>query len=114
MTAQAWIGGVQASRSGQTIYFNGKAFKRRGGAPAGNYYDVETGDVYWISGVKRNGRDRHWAGSGKITIEAAVVDEYLEIVGRKQLDSSRFVVSHAIRRTNPARFHDLENERLGE
>ncbi len=109
----AWIGRVQESRSGQTIYFNGKAFKRRGGGAAGNYYDLETGDVYWISGVKKDGRDRHWAGSGQVTIEAAAVAEYLEIVGRKELDPSRFVVSHAIRRTDPATFHDLENDRLG-
>jgi len=61
----AWIGRVQVSRSGQTVYFNGRAFKRRGGGASGNHFDVETGDNYWISGVKKDGRDRHWAGSGK-------------------------------------------------
>lgn len=48
--------------------------------------------------------------SGKITIEAAAIDEYLAIVGQQELDPSRFAVSHSIRETNPARFHDLEND----
>jgi hypothetical protein len=109
----AWIGRVQVSRSGHTAYFNGKAFKRRAGGASGNHFDVETGDNYRISGVKKDGRDRHWAGSGKITIEASAVDEHLERSGRKRLDPSRFVVSSAISPTDPAKFHDLENERLG-
>jgi hypothetical protein len=109
----AWIGRVQVSRSGQTVYFNGKAFKRRGGGASGNHFDVETGDNYWISGVKKDGRDRHWAGSGKITIEASAVDEYLEMSAQERLDPSRFVVSSSILPTDPAKFHHLENERLG-
>ena len=100
------------SRSGQTVYFNGKAFKRTTAGAGGNYYDVETGDDYWISGVKKNGQDRHWAGSGKITIEAAIFDEYLRLVGAKELDMSRFVVSNDIRPTDVSRFHQGENEPL--
>jgi len=34
-----------------------------------NYYDLENRESYWISGVKKNGEDRHWAGGGKIKIE---------------------------------------------
>ena len=107
----AWIGRVELSRSGQTVYFNGKALKKAGGgAPGGNYFDLETGEVYWVSGIKKDGQDRHWAGSGKITIEAEAVQEYLETVGATELDRSRFMVSHAIARTDPAKFHNLENE----
>jgi hypothetical protein len=105
----AWIGYVSMSRSGRTVYFNGKAFKRSTRAASGNYYDIETGDEYWISGIKKRGGDRHWAGSGKITIEASAVDEYLSITGAKKLDPSRFVVSNAIKPTDPTIFHDVEN-----
>ena len=42
----------------------------------GNYVDVKTGVEYWVSGPKKNGGDRHWAGSGKVQIDADVVDEY--------------------------------------
>ena len=60
----AWIGNVKESKTGKTIYFNNHAFQKCQGIQ-GNYYDIETGEEYWISGVKRNGQDRHWAGSGK-------------------------------------------------
>ncbi len=71
----AWLGKVTQSKSGKSIYFNGKCFKKHAGGISGNHLDVETGEEYWISGIKKNGKDRHWAGSGKITIEAAVVDD---------------------------------------
>ena len=106
----AWIGRVQVSRSGRTVYFNGKAFKRTTRGASGNYYDIETGEEYWISGVKKSGQDRHWAGTGKITIEASAIDEYLDLTETKELDPSRFVISSAIKPTDPARFHDVENE----
>jgi hypothetical protein len=106
----AWIGYVNMSRSGRTVYFNGKAFKRLTRGASGNYYDTETGDSYWISGVKKRGRDRHWVGTGKITIEASAVDEYLSITGAKELDPSRFVVSNAIKPTDPRMFHAAENK----
>ena len=61
----AWIGYVKVSRSGRTVYFNAKAFKRTTQGASSNYYDIETQEHYWISGIKKNGRDRHWAGSGK-------------------------------------------------
>ena len=95
----AWIGQVRMSRSGRTVYFNGKTFRRiPGGGGGGNYCDVETGDEYWISGVKKNGQDRHWAGNGKIIIEASAVADYLETVGKSRLADAQFIVSNA---TNP-------------
>lgn len=105
----AWIGYVQGSRSGRTLYFNGKAFKPTTMGASGNYYDVETQELYWISGIKKNGQDRHWAGGGKILIEAAAINEYLAAVGARTLDPSRFIVTNAIKPTDRTRFHDLEN-----
>ena len=107
----AWIGRVKFSKSGRTLYFNGRALKRARGA-AGNYFDVTTGQIFWLSGVKRNSDDRHRAGSGKVLIEAAAVDEYLAIVGRTKLDTSRFEVTHEIRGTDPADFVEVENRQL--
>jgi hypothetical protein len=108
----AWIGRVQMSRAGRTVYFNGKAFKRNGRGSGGNHFDIETGEMYWISSVKKRGLDRHWAGSGKITIEAASVDEYLRTVGAHELDTSRFVVSHKILPADASKFHEIENQKL--
>jgi len=87
----AWIGKIKFSKSGQTVYFNNKGFKRFSGINS-NFYDIETGNEYWISGVKKNGEDRHWAGHGKIMIDEKVVDDYLKITGEHQLDIKRLEV----------------------
>jgi hypothetical protein len=108
-TGPAWIGHVRTSKTGVTIYSNGRAFKR-GSSDFGNHYDLETGDPFWISGIKRNGEDRHWAGSGAITIEADVVTEYLEITGQAELDPRRFIVSNEIEPPDPSKFVALEND----
>ncbi|OHX65400.1 hypothetical protein [Flammeovirga pacifica] len=73
----AWIGKVEFSKSGGTAYFNDKVFKHFG---KGHYGDIETGDSYWISGIKKNGKDRHVFGKGKIQIDKLIVNEYLQLV----------------------------------
>ncbi|MEL6769472.1 MAG: hypothetical protein AAFP18_00215 [Bacteroidota bacterium] len=73
----ARIGRVTFSKSGRSLYYRGQRFERiRGGGAAGNYYEVESGDEYWISGIKTDGRDRHWAGSGRVHVDEDVRDEY--------------------------------------
>ncbi len=57
----AWIGRVTFSKTGQTIYSRGKSLRKiPGGGVSANYRDVDTGEQYWISGVKKNREDRHW------------------------------------------------------
>ncbi len=108
----AWIARVKLSRSGRTVYFNGKAVKRApGGGVSGNHYDIQTREEYWVSGVKRRGLDRHWAGSGIIRIEAAAVAEYLRLIGRAELDSSRFQVIPDLEERDPSKFTALEHEK---
>ena len=107
----AWIARVKVSKSGRTLYFNGRALKQGLSGP-GNFVDLETHESYWVSGVKRDGSDRHWAGSGKVLVEAAAVDEYLSIIGKTELDRSRFTVTHDIRETDPSTFVDIENKPL--
>ena len=85
----AWIGRAKFSKSGQTIYFNNKALKKYN-SYCGNYIDVETGELYWTSGVKKNECDRHWAGSGKIMIDRTAVDEYLRLIDKTSLDENRY------------------------
>ena len=87
----AWIGNVKESKSGRTSYFNNHAFQRYNGI-SGNYYDVESGEEYWISGVKKDGSNRHWAGKGKIVIDRKVVEEYLKITGKTDLDERLYII----------------------
>jgi len=106
----AWIGLAEQSKSGKTIYFNGQAF-RRGNCVAGNHFDIETGEEYWISSVKKDGADRHWAGVGKIGIEVAAVKEYLKLVEKDALDVSKFEVLNDIVPTDISKFNEMQNER---
>ena len=109
----AWIARVVTSRSGSTIYFNGKALRKaKGGLGSGNYVDIETGEAYWVSGVKKDGTDRHWAGSGAVAIEEGAVDEYLRLTGARALDRSKFRIIDDLDRPDSSKLHELENEKL--
>jgi len=109
----AWIGYVTPSKTGRTLYFNGRGFMKlkgqRRGASGGNYADMETGESFWISGVKKNGQDRHWAGSGKVLVEAAALSDYLKVIGAQTLDGSRCEVTNTIRQTDIERLSQLAN-----
>ena len=109
----AWIGYVTPSKTGRTLYFNGRALMKlkgqRRGDSGGNYIDMETGESFWISGVKKNGEDRHLAGSGKVLVESAALSDYLNAIGAKTLDKSRCEVTDAIRQTDIKRLSQLAN-----
>jgi hypothetical protein len=105
----AWIGLATLSRTMTTIYFDNKAFKKSRGAGS-NFYDIETGDEYWISGVKKNGEDRHWAGNGKILIDRNVIDDYLKITGAEKLDKTRFEMTEIKETRDKKDFVELENQ----
>lgn len=87
----AWIGYVKTSKTKKTIYFNDHAFQKFIGSYS-NYIDIENGDEYWISGLKKNESNRHWAGHGKIMIDRRAVSEYLELIGEKVLPTNLFDV----------------------
>ena len=106
----AWIAKVKLSRSKTTVYFNGRALKKaKGGGISGNYFDLESGDEFWISGIKKNGEDRHWAGSGIVLVEASVVEEYLAARNLQALDQKQYAVTDSIIQTDIAKFNELEN-----
>ena len=109
----AWIGYVTSSKTGRTLYFNGRGLMKlkgqRRGESGGNYVDMETGESFWISGVKKNGEDRHSAGSGRVLIEAAAVPEYLKTIEAKTLNTSRCEVTNSICQTDIKRLSRLAN-----
>ncbi len=108
----AWIGLAQFSKSGRTVYFNGHAFQSIGGSGiAGNFMDIETGEEYWISGIKKDGNDRRKHVSGKVKIDRSAVDLYLKAVDATSLDSSRFELTN-LRPTDKHKFNRIENKKL--
>lgn len=75
ISGPARIGRVTFSRSGKTLYYRGRRFQSlRGRGFKANYIDVQTGEEYWISGCKRDGSDRLYAGS--VEIDEEVAEEY--------------------------------------
>jgi len=105
----AWIGFVEFSKSGQTVYFNNKALKKlKIPRILGNHFDIETGEEYWVSGVKKNGQDRHQFGSGKIMIDKNSIDEYLKLVDFNIVDEKYFTIIE-FAKTDKSRFNELEN-----
>jgi hypothetical protein len=109
----AWIGYVTPSKSGRTLFFNGRALMKLKGqrrdSDGGNYCDMETRESFWVSGAKKNGQDRHWAGAGKVLIEAEAVSEYLETIGANVLDKTRCEVTHTIVPTDIRKFERVAN-----
>ena len=87
----AWIGKGTYSRSKRMIYFDGKALAAlRPRENFASHVEHGTGNFYWVSRVKKDRTDRHWAGSGIIQIDREVVDEYVELTGGKPLPRSRY------------------------
>ena len=109
----AWVGLVFFSKSGKTLYFNGKAFQRIGSDRVrGNFYDVETLEEYWISGVKKNMEDRHKFGNGKIQIEERIIQDYMKIIESNQLDKTKYDICKVIEKIPIERISTLLNSEI--
>ncbi|WP_348678526.1 hypothetical protein [Flavobacterium coralii] len=105
----AWIGYVQLSKSGKTVYFDGKALQSlKGSGTAGNYFDIETGDEYWISGVKKDLTDRHWAGGGKVLVDKEALQDYLNQISRDTLPKS-YELTKLTNEIPKQKIYELEN-----
>ncbi|MEQ1894069.1 MAG: hypothetical protein ABL998_16125 [Planctomycetota bacterium] len=106
----AWITRARVSKSGRTVYFNGRALKSLFGSGVyANYVCMETGDEFWVSGVKVRGGDRHWAGGGPVMVDARVLDDYLRFRGLPALDPATYPVIHDIVDTDVSKLSELEN-----
>lgn len=62
----AVIADAALSQTGRTLYYKGLELKRPASNEQscvyGNYYDAVSGDEFWVSGVKKEGSNRHpWA-----------------------------------------------------
>jgi hypothetical protein len=106
----AWIGKGYFSKTGRTIYFNGKAFK--GGRIGGIHSEILTGNHYWISGVKKDTTDRHWAGSGRIVVDKTILTEYLALIDLKELPKSKYEILELDNLIPKELVNKIENQKL--
>lgn len=75
LNGPARIGWVTFSKSGKSIYYKDRRFEfLKGNGFKANYFDVETGEEYWISGCKKKGGDRLYPGL--IEIDSDALAEY--------------------------------------
>ena len=84
LTGPARIGRVSFSKTGRSLYYRGQTFQSlKGGGFKSNYYCVETGQDYWISGPKRRGGDALYGGNTPIEIDEDVRKEYWREIRRQ-------------------------------
>jgi hypothetical protein len=80
----ARIGRVSFSKTGRTLYYRGEAFRSLNGAGfKSNYYNVATGEQYWISGPKKDGSDRLYGERIPVEIDDDVRQEYWAEIRRE-------------------------------
>jgi hypothetical protein len=77
LNGPARIGRVTFSKSGRSLTYGGREFHPTKRAAKANYFDVESGEHYWISGPRKDGRDRLYDGSAlPVEIDVDVAEEY--------------------------------------
>ena len=77
LVGPARIGRVRFSRTGKMLYYRDHRFQSlKGMGFKANYYDVDTGDEYWISGCHKDGCDRLYGERLPIEIDEEVREEY--------------------------------------
>lgn len=73
--ADARIGYVTFSKTGQSVYYRGRTLIKHNGI-AGNFIDTLSSEEYWVSGVKKRGSNTHWAEGGAVEIDEDALEEY--------------------------------------
>ena len=77
LVGPARIGRVRFSKTGATLSYAGKSFQSlKGRGFKSNYFDVDSGDHYWISGPRKDGRDCLYPTQVSAEIDEDVHDEY--------------------------------------
>jgi hypothetical protein len=69
------IGWVEFSRSRRSFYYAERRFEKTPSGYKYNCFDAETGEKYWISGPRKDGRDRLY-GRGIVEIDEDARERY--------------------------------------
>ena len=82
LAGTARIGRVTRSKTGATLDYRGQKFRSlRGEGFKANYYELGTGQHYWISSCHKNGRDALYSTTVEIDDDARVA--YWTVIRRK-------------------------------
>lgn len=81
LTGPARIGRVTFSKTGRTIYYKGRSFQSlKGEGFKSNYYDLDSGEHFWISGPRKDGADRLYGESTPVEIDDDVRGVYWSFI----------------------------------
>ncbi|MDB3907305.1 hypothetical protein N9355_07520 [Crocinitomicaceae bacterium] len=81
LEGNARIGRVYFSKSGKTLYYKGRKFQSlKGTGFKANYFDIESGDEFWISGPRKDRQDRLYGGQLGVEIDTDIKNEYLKLL----------------------------------
>jgi hypothetical protein len=86
----ARIGRVTFTRTGATLRYKDMEFQSlKGNGFKSNYFEVESGKEYWISGPRRDGQDRLYGYGLPVEIDEDVRAEYWTEIRNKPLLKDR-------------------------
>ncbi len=81
LIGEARIGRITYSKTGRTLYYRGKSFQSLDGTGfKSNYFEVDSGEEYWISGPKKDGTDRLYGERLPVEIDEDVREEYWTVI----------------------------------
>jgi len=81
LTGPARIGWVTFSKTGKTLYYRGATFQGlKGRGFKSNYFDASTGEEYWISGPRRDGRDQLYSQTAAVPIDLDAQHDYWALI----------------------------------
>ena len=77
LTGAARIGRVTFSKTGKTLAYRGLKFQsKKGSGFKANYFEIESGENYWITGCKKRGSNRLYGAGVPVEIDEDVRTEY--------------------------------------
>ncbi|MCK5401602.1 MAG: hypothetical protein KAJ28_08200 [Flavobacteriaceae bacterium] len=81
LEGDARIGRVYSSKTGKTLYYRGRTFQSLNGSGfKSNYFDIENGDEFWISGPRKDKNDRLYGGNQGVEIDEDIKEEYIKLI----------------------------------
>ena len=87
LAGPARIGWVKVSDRGKRIEYQGRSFRTLSGQGfKANYYEVESGEHYWISGCRKDGMDALYNTDAEVDTDA--LEEYWVNI-RKMLERQK-------------------------
>ena len=77
LNGPARIGRVTLSKTGRSVHYLGRSFKKVGSGYKYNHIAEDNGDRFWISGPRKDGKDRLYPGSSiPVDVDEDVTVEY--------------------------------------